>query len=285
MLRRIFAIYFIAAAHAALAVTPLDEDASPGIHALRFKRAPATWNGLKAVTFDGSVTDDQSGSQNYDRRVAGGCAFGFEQPVMPNLSTRLDLRGEAVTRRQKMGLEPKTMTEESYIVGRPSVDVTYITPASLELFAGGTYILNPSFTETIESSSVTAENKYSSNTLFVPRFGLTRRSGVANGGVYYVSGRESSRTVIKSAGDGNDLTFSVPVFEPTTAALFAEFAASGFNWTIEVAAISGSEGGLRSASGSTMSDDHMRVRRDLFGITCSKRKSLIRPRPTRKVPT
>lgn len=46
--------------------------------------------------------------------MAGGGAFGFEQPWSGNLSLRLDLRGEAVQRRQRMGAEPETIIDESY---------------------------------------------------------------------------------------------------------------------------------------------------------------------------
>lgn len=260
MLRTIVATSCVMISNAGLGVTALDDDASPGVHALRFKRAPATWNGAKAVAYDGVITDHQAGSRTYDRRIAGGGAFGFENPLAPNLSVRLDLRAETVTRRQKMALAPETITDESYFIVRPNFDVTYITPASLEIFMGGAYHLSPAHAEKIESYSYNAENRYGPSKLFTPRFGLTRRAGVANGGVYYISGRESSRTITKVVGDNNDLAMTEPVFEPTTAAVFADFTARNINWTLEVAAISGSEGGLRSASGSTMGDDYMRFR-------------------------
>jgi hypothetical protein len=193
------------------------------------------------------------------RRVAGGGAFGFEQPWSGNLSLRLDLRGEAVRRRQRMGAEPETIIDESYMVGRPNGDVTYITPAGLELFAGGMYVVYPAHTQKMDAATLDSETKYSQGLLFVPRFGLTRRGGFGSGGIYYSQGRETHRTITKSVGDGNDLTFDEIIYEPTTAALFAEFNASGLLWNLEVAAISGSEGGLRAANGVTMNDDHIRA--------------------------
>ena len=111
----------------------------------------------------------------------------------------------------------------------------------------------------MDAASVDAKIKYSSSALLTPRFGFTRRGGVASGGAYYVVGAEGSRKVTKSVGDGNDLKFDESLYEPTTAALFAQFSGGVMQWNLEVASISGSEGGLRAASGQTMSDDHLRL--------------------------
>ena len=243
----------------AFGVTPLDETASPGSRALQYQKVPITWGGMKAVAFDGTITDTQSGGRYYDRRLALGGAFGFERPLVPLFGVRLDLRGEVVTRRQRMALVPETFIDETYFVGRPSADITYTTPAGLEIFGGGMLVLKPTHTQTMDAASVDAKIKYSSSALLTPRFGFTRRGGVASGGVYYVVGAEGSRKVTKSVGDGNDLKFDESLYEPTTAALFAQFTGGVMVWNLEVASISGSEGGLRAASGQTMSDDHLRI--------------------------
>jgi hypothetical protein len=251
---------FFLNAQLGLAVTQLDDDANPGLHALRFKKAQATWTGIKAVAYDGSIVDHQAESKTYDRRVAAGGAFGFEQPMSPNLSVRLDLRAENISRRVRAAVFPETYIEDQYLLARPSADLTYLTPQSLEIFAGATYAYTPAHTQKIESSSLNAEQQYGTTAMMVPHFGLTRRMAAATGGVYYVSGREGSRDVTKVVGDGQVLSFSEPVNEPSTVGLFGEFPAYGFLLNFDAAAISASEGGLQTASGSTMSDDYMRLK-------------------------
>ena len=244
----------------AFALFPFDdESATPALQALRYKKASAEWSSERFGFFDGLITNDQTESKHYDRRVGFAGGFGFEQQVLPNLGLRLDLKGEAVMRRQLDSAAPETVTDEKYLFARPMADATYITSAGLEIFVGAVWSFFPAYTQKIESAYVSATTKYGSGNLFAPHFGVTRRGGFGSGGFYYVMGRERNRSVTKSASDGTSVEVTSAVSEPTTAAIFAQFSAASALFTTEVAAVSAGEGGQRTDNGNTTADDYLRI--------------------------
>lgn len=236
-----------------------DEFRSPAARAVRFQKTQAYWIDQRYGLFDGLVSNDQTSSRRYDRRLGVGLGAGVEQPLSPIFSLRLDLRSEVVKRRQVDAATPETTLDETYAVLRPLVAATYVTPAGLEIFGGVIWTVLPGYTRVIEASSDTTTQQYKTTHFATPHVGITRRGGLGAGGVYYQFGREQNRTVVKKAADGSILEMSETKQEPTTLGFFAAFLAAGGAWNVEVSAVSESEGGERTESGTSINDDHLEL--------------------------
>lgn len=255
-----FVIAVSASSERALAVFYGDDPmSSPGTLAIKFKKTNAYWYGQRFGLFDGLISNDQTESKRIDRRLSIGAGAGVEKPFSANLSVRLDLRGEAVTRKQLDNASPETTTTETYMQARPSAAVTYITPAGLEIYGGGVGNLLPAYTRVVKSSSDTTTIKYGSAQFFAPYVGLTRRGGFGAGGIYYLFGKEKDRSIEKKAADGTVLNQFETKQEPTTLGVYSLFSGVGAEWQINGAAVSEGEGGERTDMGSPVRDDHLEL--------------------------
>ncbi|MCX6127071.1 MAG: hypothetical protein NTV34_20300 [Proteobacteria bacterium] len=236
-----------------------DQFRSPAVRAMSFQKTAAFWVDQRFGIFDGLISNDQTESKRFDRRLAYGLGAGFERPLIANLSLRLDGRGESVKRRQLDNAAPETSLNESYVTFRPSAALTYVTPAGLEIYGGAVWNVLPGYTQTIRSSTDKATVKFQTVQFMAPQLGVTRRGGFGVGGLYYQFGREQSRSVTKFASDGTKLEMSETKQEPTTLGVYAQVPGMGALWAIEGAAVSEGEGGERTESGSPIRDDHLEL--------------------------
>lgn len=244
----------------AFALFQFDDDyQSPATLALQFKKTQMSWADTRLGYFDGLITNNQTEIKHYDRRMAVGFGAGIELPTASNVSFRFDVRGESVLRRQLDNAQPETYIDERYVYVKPTTDLTYITPAGLELFVGASWTVVPAYSQKIDSQYDSTTVKYGSTSILAPHVGLTRRGGSGAGGLYYQFGKQEKRSVQKSASDGTVLDISQEIQEPSTLGVFASFAGTGVVWTFDLAAVSEGEGGDRTESGNTMRDDNLRL--------------------------
>lgn len=236
-----------------------DEMKSPGARALKFQKAPALWFDQRAGVFDGVIVNHQTESKHYDRRLGLGFGAGFENPLSPNFSFRLDLRGEAVKRRVSDLGVPETVSDESYLNLRPIASATYVTPAGLEIYAGALWTILPGYKRTTRFGSDDAKVNYASTQFLTPHVGVTRRGGIGAVGLFYQFGKEQKRSVTKTTSDGSSLDMSETKQEPTMLGLYGQFNAANAQWVLEGAAVSEGEGGERTESGDTLRDDHLEI--------------------------
>lgn len=236
-----------------------DEYQTPATLALRFKKTTASWVDVTCGYFDGTIASNQSDAKHYDRRIGFGSGLGVELPTASNLSFRLDMRAESIIRRQVESGSPETFIDERSIHARPTLDLTYVTPAGLELFVGASWFLIPAYTQKVDSSVGATSIRYGSSSILSPHIGVTRRGGIGAAGLYYQFGKQVSRSVSKSTSDGTALDLKQDVQEPSTLGVFAMFAGLGGMWTADLAAVSESEGGDRTESGNTVRDDYLRL--------------------------
>ena len=247
-------------APACFALIPFDDDyQTPATFALRFKKAPASWVDVKLGYFDGAITNNQTDTKHYDRRIGVGSGVGVELPTTSNVSFRLDMRAESIIRRQIDSGTPETFMDERQIRARPTADITYITPAGLEIFGGVSWTLSPKYTQKVDSGVGSASINYGTMSTLSPHVGVTRRGGFGAAGLYYQFGKQESRSLTKTASDGSELELSQAVQEPSTLGVFAMFNGLGGTWTADLAAVSEGEGGDRTENGNTVRDDYLRL--------------------------
>lgn len=260
VLRATFVAAAVVCPTPALSLVPFDDDyQTPAVFALNFKKAPDSWMNMKLGYFDGLITNNQTDTKHYDRRIGTGIGIGFELPTAPNLSFRLDLRAESILRRQVDNATPETYIDEHSVYARPTADLTYITPAGLELIGGASMALWPTYSQKVDSSSDSTSIRYSSVYVLSPHIAITRRGGVGAGGLYYQFGKNESRNVTKSASDGTQLEVVQTVQEPSMLGVYAMFNGGNAVWTADLASVSEGDGAERTVNGSAMRDDYLRL--------------------------
>lgn len=262
ILRTVFfiAVAVVCSAAPSFALIPFDDEyESPATLAMQFKKTPASWTSAKFGYFDGLITNNQTDVKHYDKRIGIGGGIGAEIPTGPNISFRLDLHGESVIRRQIDNASPETYIDERYVYVRPVADLTYITPAGLEIFGGASWSFFPAYSQKIESAYDSTSVKYGTTSILAPHVGVTRRGGIGAGGLYYQFGTQEKRGVTKTASDGTVLNISQTIHEPSTLGVFAMFNGLGAVWSADLAAVSEGDGGERTENGNTMRDDYLRL--------------------------
>jgi hypothetical protein len=149
--------------------------------------------------------------------------------------------------------------DERSVRARPTVDVTYITPAGLEIFGGASWTISPKYTQKVDSAMDSTSIRYGTMSILAPHLGVTRRGGFGAGGLYYQFGKQDSRSVTKTTSDGSELNLSQNVQEPSILGVFAMFNGLGGVWSADLAAVSEGEGGERTENGNTVRDDYLRL--------------------------
>lgn len=238
---------------------PTQDAESPGTQALHFSRNPALWGRLDFGGVDGTVKTSPPDSVKYDRKIEALAEIGAEVILTPNTSLRSNLKVNWLLHKEEERDFPKSPIERSYSSFVPSADFTYINPKGLEMFGGTALYAQTAYAETQRSDTTSSNTQFGSVALFVPRFGIIRRSQGWSGGLYYVFGREGARSYAKSASDESRSDGEISVYIPSVLGAVGQLAVVGADLELDFAQVQASGGGEKSDRGVTTRDDYLHL--------------------------
>jgi hypothetical protein len=238
---------------------PTQDDESPGIKALHFGKHVNTWGRLDFGGVDGTVKTSPPDTIKYDRKIEAAAELGTERMLTPDLSGRANLKAGWEIHKEEEKDPPKSPIERSISTFEPSLDVTYVNPRGLEMFVGVGIFSQGEYTESQVSDSASSDTVFGSINLFVPRFGMVRRTPTWSGGFYYIMGREGFRDFTKTASDDSTVSGKSPVYIPAVLGIVGEVPLSVVDIELDLSQIRAGSGGEKSDKGITVRDDYLHL--------------------------
>lgn len=235
------------------------DDVTPGYLANQYQKSSNYWARIDLIGIDGNITTSPPDRVRFDRRAAAFINSGFDL-AFPRFGWRLNVKGWGGLAKEEEKDPPKSPIVRDFAVLEPSLDLTYLNPQGLEIFAGIMMHIQSSYTETLTNDIVSLSSEFDKVMVPVQRFGMVRRGGNWSGGFYYVSGNEGTRGVTKTASDGSFFRSDSIVHIPTEYGIIADFEVSSVNVLLDMAAVQAGESGERSAEGVTVEDDFQRIK-------------------------
>src|SRR5690606_7783011 len=117
------------------AAFPTQDDQTPGMLALHYRKKSNWWLRLDAAVVDGKVTTSPPDLEKLDRRLETFTMAGFDSNFN-RWGLRLNVKAESSTRRQAEKDPPKAQVDATIVTMRPSIDITFETDKGLEIFFG-----------------------------------------------------------------------------------------------------------------------------------------------------
>lgn len=236
------------------------DEYTPGYHAMKFNRRSNVWSQLDLVVFDGSITTNPPGTVKYDRRIQAYLNTGADF-ALGNNGVRFALKGIGSFEKTEEDTEPKTPTTQFLKKIKPAFDFTFVNHKGLEMFIGAEYNYELGYEKKVMSDLFTQTSTFGAAGVNVVRFGMMRRGGSWNGGVYYVKGASVERAVtLEVEGFSDKIETEETIQVPPELGIVASFNFYGFKSEMDFAMVQASESPDSSTDGINIVDDYIRVR-------------------------
>lgn len=247
--------------HHLLLAQPFDvlEFRSYGRNAVEFENKREVELEAYGILVDGEITSRSTGSVSYDRTLVTHTRVRGTLPVSHRFFIRPTVQLNPNMQKIEGKNTPRTIITRQWLELDGSLEMTFLAQSSSELFLGINARYVPSFESKTEAPDVKTRDKTAKSSILFPHLGVVKRSGLFEGGFYFVSGQDKARRVTRRMeGTDEKFRFDDHLYQSTTIAVFARGQIAGVRIFGEFAAVQAGEGGNRTDDGSSVEEDYIR---------------------------